>query len=82
MTIRFRPAEYVITSDGEWVAVDSLSYQHARPLLCGSCHTPVIVTQGDTGWQLVHRPRSEADRRRVIRCRYRPPSFSTGIREL
>ncbi|CAH6636235.1 hypothetical protein FBBNIHIM_05325 [Pseudocitrobacter vendiensis] len=82
MAIRFRPTEYVITADGEWVAVDALSYQHTKPLLCGSCHTPATVTQGDNGWQLVHRPRSEADRRRVIRCCYRPPTFSTGIRGL
>lgn len=79
MTIRFRTAEYVITADGEWVAVDKLSYLHARPLLCGSCHTPVIVTRGDTGWQLIHRPRSEMDRKRVSRCRYRVFSPSAGI---
>lgn len=82
MTIRFRPTEYVITADGEWVAVDELSYLHARPLLCGSCHTPVVVAQNDSGWQLIHRPRSEMDRKRVSRCRYRERSVSVGIRRL
>jgi len=79
MTIRFRPTEYVITTDGEWVAVDELSYLHARPLLCGSCHTPVVVAQNDSGWQLIHRPRSEMNWNRVSRCRYRVFSPSAGI---
>lgn len=81
MANSFRPTEHVITADGEWVAVDELSYLHARPLLCGSCHIPVVVTQSDTGWQLIHRPCSETDRKRVSRCRYRASSpLSTGIR--
>ncbi|EAY3718004.1 hypothetical protein FGS56_23860 [Salmonella enterica] len=78
MAIQFRPTEHVITADGEWVAVDELSCLHARPLLCGFCHTPVIVVQDDAGWHLVHRPCSETDRRRVIRCRYREHQLSTG----
>ncbi|MBJ8825209.1 hypothetical protein I5402_16980 [Citrobacter freundii] len=69
MAIKFRPTEYVITADGEWVAVNELSYLHARPLLCGSCHTPVVV-QRDSDWQLIHWPRSEMDRKRVSRCRH------------
>lgn len=81
MANSFRPTEYVITADGEWVAASELSYLHARPLLCGSCHTPVVVTQDDTGWQLIHRPGSEMDRRRVSRCCYGvSSSLSTGIR--
>lgn len=79
MTIRFRPTEYVITADGEWVAVNELSYLHAKPLLCGSCHTLVVVAQNDSGWQLIHRPCSEMDRKRVSRCRYRVFSPSAGI---
>lgn len=82
MTIRFTPTEYVITADGEWVAVDELSYQHARPLRCGSCHILAVVVQGDKGWELLHRPRSEADRRHLMRCRYTSPKSSTGIRGL
>lgn len=70
MVIKFRPTEHVITADGEWVAVDELSFLHARPLLCGSCHTPVVVVQRDAGWELAHRPRSETDRRLVVYCRY------------
>ncbi len=81
MANSFRPTEHLITADGEWVAVSELSYLHARPLLCGSCHTPVVVTQDDTGWQLIHRPRSEMDRKRVSHCRYGvSSSTSTGIR--
>lgn len=81
MANSFRPTEYVITADGEWVAIDELTSLHARPLRCGSCHIPVAVTQDDTGWQLVHRPCSEMDRKRVSRCRYRvSSSLSTGIR--
>jgi len=81
MTVRFRPTEYVITADGEWGAVNELSYLHASPLLCGFCHVPVVVTQSDSGWQLIHRPHSEMDRKRVSRCRYRASSsLSTGIR--
>lgn len=82
MTIRFRPAEYVITSDGEWVAIDELTFLHARPLLCGSCHIPVVVTQSGTDWQLIHRPRTEMDRKRVSCCCYRERSVSAGIRRL
>ncbi|HED2376180.1 TPA: hypothetical protein R4216_005015 [Citrobacter freundii] len=81
MVNSFRPTEYVITDDGEWVAIDELIVQHARPLRCGSCHIPVVVTQNDTGWQLIHRPGSEMDRKQVSRCRYRvSSSLSTGIR--
>lgn len=81
MAIKFRPTEYVITADGEWVAVDELSFLHVRPLLCGSCHIPVVVTQSDTGWKLIHRPRSEIDRKRVGRCRYTTSSsLLKGIR--
>lgn len=80
MVIKFRPAEHVITADGEWVAVNELTFLHARPLLCGCCHIPVVVTKSDTGWQLIHRPRSEADRKRMGRCRYRASSpLSKGI---
>lgn len=82
MAISFRPTEYVITADGEWVTVDELTSLHARPLRCGSCHIPVVVTQSDSGWQLIHRPRSEMDRKRVSRCRYRERSVSAGIRRL
>lgn len=49
MPMRFGPTEYVITADGEWVAVGELSFLHARPLRCGSCHTLVVVVQGDAG---------------------------------
>ena len=82
MANSFRPTEHVITADGEWVAVDELSYLHARPLLCGSCHIPVLVTQNSSDqYELIHRPRSETDRKRVSRCRYRASSpLSTGIR--
>lgn len=80
MTIRFRPTEYVITADGEWVAVNELSYQHTRPLLCGSCHVPVSVTRHGSGqYELIHRPRAETDRRRSLRCRYRVFSPLVGI---
>ncbi len=81
MANSFRSTEYVITADGEWVAAGELSYLHARPLLCGSCHTPVVATQNDTGWQLIHRPCSEMDRKQVSRCCYGVSSpLSTGIR--
>lgn len=81
MVNSFRPTEYVITDDGEWVAIDELIVLHARPLRCGSCHISVVVTQNDTGWQLIHRPGSEIDRKQVSRCRYRvSSSLSTGIR--
>lgn len=81
MANSFRPTENVITADGEWVAIDELAALHARPLRCGSCHIPVVVTQSDSGWQLIHRPGSEMDRKRVSRCRYRASSsLSTGIR--
>lgn len=76
-----RPTEYVITADGEWVAIDELTFLHTRPLLCGSCHIPVVVTQSDYGWQLIHRPHSEMDRKRVDSCRYIAScSLSMGIR--
>lgn len=79
MAIKFRLTEYVISADGEWVAVDELSFLHVRPLLCGSCHAPVVVVQGDAGWELVHRPRLEVDRRHLMRCCYitPPPKLST-----
>lgn len=81
MANSFRPTEYVITADGEWVAINELTSLHVRPLRCGSCHIPVVVTQSDSGWQLIHRPRSEMDRKRVSRCRYRASSsLSTSIR--
>lgn len=77
MTIRFRPTEYVITAEGEWVAVDAVSFQHARPLLCGSCHILVSVNRNTSGrFALIHRPHSETDRRRMIRCRYNQSSIS------
>lgn len=79
----FRPTEYVITADGEWVAIDELTSLHTRPLRCGSCHIPVVVTQDDAGWQLIHRPSSEMDRKRVSRCRYRTSTpMSPRIRGL
>lgn len=82
MANSFRPTEYVITADGEWVVVSELSYLHARPLLCGSCHIPVLVTQNSSGqYEFIHRPRSEMDRKRVSCCRYGVSSpLSTGIR--
>lgn len=80
MAIKFRPTEHVITADGEWVAIDELSYQHARPLRCGSCHIPVVMAENDRGWQLIHRPSSEIDRRKLSRCRYRTSTISAGIR--
>lgn len=82
MAHSFRPTEYVITADGEWLATSEISYLHARPLLCGSCHIPVLVTQNSSSqYELIHRPRSEMDRKRVSRCRYRASSSpSTGIR--
>ncbi|APY61127.1 hypothetical protein XZ45_15310 [Salmonella enterica subsp. enterica] len=61
MAIQFRPTEHVITDDGEWVAVDELSYLHARPLLCGSCHTPVIVVQAGI-WSIDHVQRQTGSR--------------------
>lgn len=74
MTIRFKPTEYIITADGEWVAVNELSYLHARPLRCGSCHIHVCVTRDGNGvYELIHRPRSEIDRRQLRRCRYGEP---------
>lgn len=81
MVIKFRPTEHVITADGEWVAVNELTFLHTRPLLCGRCHIPVVVTKSDIGWQLIHRPRSEMDRKRVSHCRYGvSSSTSKGIR--
>lgn len=72
MSIRFGPTEHVITADGEWVAVDALSYLHARPLLCGSCHIPVSVTRHTSDrHELIHRPCTEKDRRLLRYCRYR-----------
>lgn len=82
MANSFRPIEYVITADGEWVTIGELTYVHARPLRCGFCHITVMVTQSDSGWQLIHRPRSEVDRKRLSRCRYRERSVSAGIRSL
>lgn len=64
MVIKFRPTEHVIAADGEWVAVDELSYLHTRPLLYGSSHTPVVVAQDDAGWELVHWQRTGTDRKR------------------
>lgn len=82
IVIKFRATEHVITADGEWVAVDELTFLHARPLVCGSCHTPVVVTQNDTGWELIHRPISEMDRKQVGRCHYRKSSLPTMIQGL
>lgn len=74
MAIKFRPTAHVITADGEWVAVDELSYLHARPLRCGSCHIHVLVTRDSNGaYELIHRPRSEIGRRLLRRCRYGNP---------
>lgn len=74
MAIKFRPTEHVITADGEWVAVDELTFLHARPLRCGSCHIHVRVTRDGNGvYELIHRPRSEIDRRLLRRCCYGKP---------
>lgn len=74
MAIKLRPTEYVITADGEWVAVDELTPLHARPLRCGSCHIYVLVTRDGNGvYELIHRPRSEINRRQLRRCRYGKP---------
>ncbi|HAJ6529516.1 TPA: hypothetical protein HNC63_07150 [Escherichia fergusonii] len=35
-----------------------------------------------TDWQLIHRPRTEMDRKRVSHCCYRERSVSAGIRRL
>lgn len=74
MAIKFRPTEHVITADGEWVPVDELTFLHARPLRCGSCHVHVTITRGSNGrYELIHRPRSETDRRLLRCCRYGKP---------
>lgn len=67
----FRPIEYAITDDGEWVTTRELPVDYIGQLKCDSCHASVVVLENKSGEEeFAHSRYNMQEITKTRSCRY------------